>query len=531
MAGKNIEAGFQSVCKILFGREVGTLGEFEPYLKETLFHFSIFPSSKSGKEVFMSGNKALKGSTFLAQDETRINSARPLGINEIKDIDSLLARVRENSAFCGSKTFGRDLNTSHVDNCTDSTDSHFCHNIFQVKNSAYCSYVREADYVYGVSAFPYSRQCIRIVEGTYANRSFECYYASEISDCYFCMNCIATKSAMFSFNMRNKSYAIGNNQLDKGTYAKIRSHLLEQMADELEKKKRLFSIADLAAGFAPQSSHPVPVILPPSPVPAKIEKAWQQTAKVVLCAEHPGVEKYGQWLLGKNSSIEISRVKGADGKPTFMNNLPVVCGIPASRLLGLQAALDSAPKGISLDTKNMQSLKEVALECSRTAYFTHEFVTGVSQGAVDTPEVFNSTDVYRCWDCTESRLCAYSNGGFVRSSEYSFGGSSVRLLGCKFSIKCYDSSNLNRCLEVDSSHNCNDCYFCHNCESCEECLFCFNAKGLRHALFNTPLPKEEYARVKKILLGYLNSQLEKSASVPFDLFSISAGETARLGKA
>ena len=51
MAGKNIEAGFRSVCKTLFGREVGGIADFEPYLKETLFHYAIFPSAKSGKGV------------------------------------------------------------------------------------------------------------------------------------------------------------------------------------------------------------------------------------------------------------------------------------------------------------------------------------------------------------------------------------------------------------------------------------------------------------------------------------------------
>ncbi len=524
MAGKNIEAGFQSVCKILFGRPVGALDEFEPYLKETLFHYSIFPSSKSKNDVFMSGSLYMPGSSFLAQSETRINAAKPIGINGIKDIDSLFSLVHENFSFCGSKTFGRDLGTSMVDNCTDSTDAHFCHNVFQVKNSAYCSYVREAEYIYGVSAFPYSRQCMRIVEGTYAARSFECYYASEIADCYYCSNCIACKNVMFGFNLRNKSYVIGNTQLDKDSYMKIRAHLLEQMAEELEKKKRLFSMADIACGFAPKSSQPVPVFLPPSPVPARIEKARRQASKVVLGQEHPGIERFGTWLLGRNPSIEISRVKGADGKPTFMTKLPVICDAPASRLLGAQAALDSSSGGIDISQEKPPGLKEIALACAKNAYFTHEFTTGVSQGAIDTPAVFNSTDVYRCWDCTESKLCAYSYGGFVASSEYCFGGSSVRILGCKFSIRCYDSSSLNRCVEVDCSHNCTDCYFCHNCESCEECIFCDNCKGLRHAVFNTPLPKEEYYRIKKLLLDYLNSRLEKSGSMHFNLFSLAAGK-------
>jgi len=51
-------------------------------------------------------------------------------------------------------------------------------------------------------------------------------------------------------------------------------------------------------------------------------------------------------------------------------------------------------------------------------------------------------------------------------------------------------------------------------------MFCFNAKALQYAVCNTVVGKEKYALLKKILLDYLNSQLDKNCAVKESVFSL-----------
>jgi len=54
----------------------------------------------------------------------------------------------------------------------------------------------------------------------------------------------------------------------------------------------------------------------------------------------------------------------------------------------------------------------------------------------------------------------------------------------------------------------------------EKGIFCFNLKGARYAVLNQQVSKEEYLRVKMILLEYINRELEEKAGLDFDIFSI-----------
>ena len=51
-------------------------------------------------------------------------------------------------------------------------------------------------------------------------------------------------------------------------------------------------------------------------------------------------------------------------------------------------------------------------------------------------------------------------------------------------------------------------------------MFCFNAKSLRYAIANKEYPKEEYLRIKKLILDELNSRLEKSKKLEMSIFNI-----------
>ena len=87
-------------------------------------------------------------------------------------------------------------------------------------------------------------------------------------------------------------------------------------------------------------------------------------------------------------------------------------------------------------------------------------------------------------------------------------------------IHCYNSENLNRCFEADSSKSCSDAYFLHNCENVRESMFCFNAKNLTNAIGNAPLPAEQYRKIKSSIISQLADELEEKKSLKWGIFSI-----------
>jgi hypothetical protein len=512
-----INDAFKSTCKVLFGEEVGDLRDFHEYLSEM-----VVPSCRmeksfvSGKDVIISGEHYPKGAKFISQDEMGALKFAPLNTNEIKDIDSLFMAVSERTVYCGNKLFGRNQNVSSVDNCVDCVGVSNSHNVFEVKYGAYLSYVRNSDFVFGLGPFPQCHFTMRSCEGIDVNRVFESYYCANISDAYYTFNCVGCANILFSFNLRSKSNCIGNLELPKDRFNSLKKKLLSEMADELKRKKRLFSIADIAYYGRDRRKMPEEKVAYDDPVPQKVEEAFRATTRIVLGHEHREIKGYGPWLLSK--AMKIKKVKGAFGSPTFkVEGLPAIREIPADRLVTLQESVECAKTHVEIAEGEEPSLQEMLALSSKCAYFSAEFVDGQNQNCVDTPSVFAGSNVYKIWDTTKSKNSAYSTG--VIQSEHIFGGY-LRILNSAFCINCFDVTDTKNSFEVDSTYTTKNAYFCHNCENMDNAMFCFNAKGLRYAVGNTEVGKEEYTRVKKMLLDYLNSELEKEKGLDVGIFCV-----------
>ncbi len=509
-----VNSSFKSLSKTLFGREIGELSEFDAYFREMLLPHTIAKSSVSGKEVLLSNGLYPKGARFVSQDEAQDLKIGPLGIDQIKDIDSLLDAVSGRAAYCGNKVFGKNFNAEGVDNCVESSNVIFCNNNYHVKDAAYCSQVREAEAIFGVTTFPFIRHSMRCVEGMNLTRGFETYYTTNSSDMYYAFNCSGCTNCMFAFNLRNKSNCIGNLELGKERYNELKAKLVAEIAGELAKKKRIFSMGGLSrTGVAPGQG--LEVRLEYGPVPPRVEKAFGSTCATVLGKEHAGLGKFGKWLA--RHALKIRKVRGAHGTPTYAVDLPIVREIPAERLATAAEALENGKIAIELKGNEMPPLAEIAARAVKNALFTLEFSEGHAENAVDVTAIFNANNVYAFWDATESSLSAFASA--VIKSKMIFGGY-LRMLQSSSCINCYDSTDLNRCFEVDGSYGCSDSYFLHNCENVSDSMFCFNAKNMRYAIGNVVVGREEFARVKKILLDYVNMSLEKDGALGMDIFSI-----------
>ena len=514
----DIEQAFKATSKVIFGKEIGELSEFEPYLKEMLLPYQMKKSCVSGKDVMVSNLFYPSSARFASQDEIPLLKFAPLHVNEIKDIDSLFAAASERAVFCGNKLFGRNTDVREVDNCVDSS-SIFCgHNVYNSKYGAYVSHIREAEYVFGASCFPGAAHSIRLCEGVGANRCFETYYGTNLADMYYSFNCIGCSDCIFAFNLRSKRHCIGNLELSKDEYLRLKKKLVAEMADELKRKKRIFSIADIACFGRGKTDISEEKVAYDSPVPPKVEEAFKATSRILLGKEHANIKRFGQWLLKR--TIGVKKVKGALGSPTYkVEGLPIIRDIHADRLVTMEEGVQASKKPISIKPGEDLSLHEALSRSAKVALFSVEFVDGVNDRCVDTPSIFTGSNIYKTWDTTGSKLSAYTSGAI--KSEHIFGGY-LRILSCQFCINAFDSTSLKGCFEVDSSYSSRDSYFCHNCENVSDAMFCFNAKSLSHAFCNEQVGKEEYSRLKKILLDYINRELEEKGGLEASIFNIPA---------
>jgi hypothetical protein len=513
----DIQQAFDATAKVLFGDEIGDLRDFAPYLQEMMLPYHVEKSCISGKDVMVALSYYPTGANFVSQEEIGMLKFPPLSVNEIKDIDSLYRAVGERTAYCGNKLFGRNTDVTEVDNCVDSSSILHSHNVINVKYGAYLSYMREAEHVFGACGFPKAMFSMRVCEGVGASRCFESYYATNLSETYYAFNCISCSNCIFAFNLRSKRNVIGNLQLSKEEYARLKQKLVSEMGDELRRRKRLFSIADIA--FVGRNKRDVKTeqIAFDSPVPPKVEEAFRATSRLVLGAERRDVKKFGAWLL--KNAMKVKKVKGTLGTPTYkVEGLPVIREIPSDRLVTMDEGMAlAAKKTISISKGETPSLGETLSRAAKVAYFSVEFVDGPSDNCVDTPSIFGGSNIYKLWDTTGSKNCAYSTA--VLESEHIFGGY-FRILRSQFCIDTYDSTSLRGCFEVDNSYSSRDCYFCHNVENCSDCMFCFNVKALQYAVGNQAVGKEEYARLKRILLDYVNNELGERGNLKENIFAI-----------
>jgi len=120
--------------------------------------------------------------------------------------------------------------------------------------------------------------------------------------------------------------------------------------------------------------------------------------------------------------------------------------------------------------------------------------------------------------CVFVKKSAYST--FPRDSDHVFGCAYV--FGSSFNIKCYNSFAIQRCFEVDSARSSTGCLYCHNIENVHDSIFCSNAKNLRYAVGNVEVGKEEFQRIKSLVLSRVLSGIQ-AGKEPMSIYDFLKG--------
>ena len=517
-----LERKWAALNRVLFGQEVGRLAEFEDYLREFNEPVQHKKSTVSGKEVAYANNEYCATAKRMSFDEVDYSKKyAPLGINNIKDIDSLIEAAGERAHYTGNVILG---NSKFVEKSSSVSDSHFVHLSAEVAASRYVAYstiVRDCENVFGCNTgglCSFLLRCNGFIEVT---RCFETWMGSASSDCYYCHNVDGCHDCIFCFNLRNGRFCIGNLPLSKERYLELKKKLVSEIA-ELVKKKKAPSLVALAAASKNCSAEIRQKLegrtsaVQQKTDKAVVEKAFEKTTELILGKGLVGMDNYSAWL--SRHGKEMKKGKSViSGKEVMCANYGGRFFLPDDRFIADDEIAEFG-KEIKLDEGEAEKLgvSNAPALIGKIACFNPSIISGKSRNVIECASVIESNDCYRCISLGHSEKCAYT---FVpRYSEHLMGSSWV--LRSSFCLKCYNSTKITRCFEVDNATACTGCYFCHNIENCHECMFCFNVKNLKYAIGNAEVGREKYMEAKAALQDWLLGQLAKKKEVELDIFNL-----------
>jgi len=519
---KELDKAWKATCKVIFGREIGELAPYGGWLSELNPKLSHAKSSLTGKEIVYAITDYCQDSKRASLDEIwQLKKFPPLSINEIKDIDSLLAAVQERAYYTGNVILG---NSNFIESSSNCLDSYFVLESGIISDSKYVcdsTRIKGCEYCFGSDGIGVSKFLIRNYEGHKNSRCLEAWKSKSCSDCHYVNGVLDSAECMFCFNVRSRKYAIGNLALEKGKYMSVKARLMEELAQMLEKEKSLPSMLEIVEGCKGHSYKGMLKELKglekiEKPDLSKVQAAFDRTCNLVLGKKIGGIDDYQGWLREHVIEMEVGK-SIISGKNMLLADYCNYLAYPRPRLVTLLEAEFIGDK-IRADKAKIESLTMESLEdaIAPVAYLTPEYFVGENENVIECSTQYSSINAYRSPGTSFSKNTAYSF--WPRTAESIFGSSMA--FESYYCINCYYSENLNRCMEIDSSKSCSDSFYLHNCENVNSSMFCFNAKNLNYAVGNTVVGKEQFANAREMLLAWAHENLAKKKSVPASIFGI-----------
>jgi len=236
-----IENSFSSTFRILFKKDPGSivtygkwLGKHFPEPVETITPFG----SKIPGEWILADLCMLPKKRMITQEESIEISKIHLEEKDIESIEKIKETITKIGFFV-AKVSERSTNVIdtpiayHLINAYKIVDGNFS------ENCGICGSILHAKYLFGCHKIHDSQFDMNCYTSYNLNRCFEVDMSSNCSDTYFAHNCEGLADTMFCFNAKAKRNAIGNTELPPEKYRKIKDAVIEQMADEILKKKEL----------------------------------------------------------------------------------------------------------------------------------------------------------------------------------------------------------------------------------------------------------------------------------------------------
>jgi len=244
-----------------------------------------------------------------------------------------------------------------------------------------------------------------------------------------------------------------------------------------------------------------------------IENAFSKTTNILFGRKLIDLKSYERWLSRHVPNGRL--IKLLDGRELHVPNYAAFKDIPSDRIRGIDYMKDA--RKLQIDISEKDNLNSISKKLKASSIFVVEVIGGNSLNVIDSTIYSNIYYAYRIFDLIDSKYVSFvfwSDG-----ANHLFGSS--RSFNCSYSIHIYNSRNIKTSYEVDYSANCSNSMFLHNCYNVKDSLFCFNTRNKRYAIFNKEVGKEEYERVRKILMDKILSDLKSKKFFEPDIFNLS----------
>ncbi len=249
----------------------------------------------------------------------------------------------------------------------------------------------------------------------------------------------------------------------------------------------------------------------------EIEKGFSLTSKILLGRELKGLGSYENWLWNDVYVKVATRHSALSGVPVHVPQVDFY-DVLGENVLEMQESLKFGENRLDGAQVKSLCLAKAPAFLSSIRFTSPEVVWGENVGSIGCASYGPSYHCYKSTFCYWAKHNAYSF--WPKLCEYVYGCSNVYT--CKFSMRCFMGTFLNRCFETSDCVQCEDCYFSHNLENCSNCLFCFNTKAKHYAVFNKEVGKEAFMKIKQAVLASLADELEKTHGLRHTIFDLSA---------
>lgn len=237
-----IEDAFKATCRIIFGTELpGKMTDYEEYWHEFV--------EKVEKQRTPYGNEITHADVY---DFGRTPHDRRVLIEEAEQLAKIPAEItdgmRLEEVIKALKTitfFRTEFHEGNNGNNIDTFMAYYAVNTYQAvdathaKNCAYDTLALNSEYIFGSYRALHSKFCIRCQDVANLSACFEMSDCSNCSNSMFCHNCEGLSDCLFCFNAKSLKYAVGNVEVGRDEYSRVRKLVCREIVAKLGKNKRL----------------------------------------------------------------------------------------------------------------------------------------------------------------------------------------------------------------------------------------------------------------------------------------------------
>lgn len=248
-----LEEAFTNASSIVLGARLRGIDGYSKWLSRNTIVTQDSKSVLSGRRLQVSAYpifRDLPADRIVTQEEALALGEKlksPQKLAEAPSLSNATGILEGIAYFPPERRLGTYKNLVACQWGAASTD---CYRTVVASHDKCCGYnawPRNSENIYGSGLVFNSEFCFKCFDCVNLKRCFEMDSSRECSDSWFCHNVENMQNALFCFNTKSKRYAVGNAEIGKEEFAKVKKMVQDYVAGELEKNNGVpLSIYDVA---------------------------------------------------------------------------------------------------------------------------------------------------------------------------------------------------------------------------------------------------------------------------------------------